>query len=96
MAAKRASKEPTKVSERRGPRGTTGPRGPRGKTGPAGPPGHNHTAEIARLAASVNEIVKELHVQLMRIAQIQAQLDRLASGQPPASSDDVSDVRNNH
>jgi hypothetical protein len=58
----------------------SGPRGPRGKPGPPGPPGDG---DVKKLAAQVEEIVKELQVQLTRIAQIQSQLDRLASGQPP-------------
>lgn len=63
----------------------TGPRGPRGKQGPAGPPGPpaNHTKALAALAEHVDQIARELAVQLTRIGQIQAQLDRLASGLPP-------------
>jgi len=38
---------------------------------------------VKKLAAQIEEILKELQVQLTRIAQIQSQLDRLASGQPP-------------
>jgi hypothetical protein len=36
---------------------------------------------IARLSAQVADIIRELQTQLTRIAQIQAQLDHLASGQ---------------
>jgi hypothetical protein len=53
-----------------------GPRGPRGRTGPpglSGPPGPNHTSEIGVLSAQVAEVIRELQVQLTRIAQIQAQ-----------------------
>ena len=63
-----------------------GPRGPRGKAGPAGPPGPpgpNHTNEVALLSAQVAEVIRELQVQLTRIAQIQAQLDHLARGETP-------------
>ena len=60
-----------------------GPRGPRGKTGPAGPAGKAH-GELRRLADQMVGVIKELEVQLVRIAQMQAQLDRLASGEPPA------------
>jgi hypothetical protein len=63
MAAKRRSPKTPNI--------TVGPRGLRGRTGPAGPTGRNHTAEIARLSAQVAQIVKELQVQLTRIAQIQ-------------------------
>ena len=41
----------------------------------------------ADLAAQVAEVVKELQLQLTRIAQIQAQLDRLATGEPPEPLD---------
>jgi hypothetical protein len=92
MAAKRRALK----QQPRGPRGPRGKTGPRGKAGPEGPPGHSHTREIARLSAAIHEIVKELHIQLTRIAQIQAQLDRLASGQPPEPVADVSDARRNH
>jgi hypothetical protein len=49
--------------------------------GPAGPAANGD--EIRRLAAQVAEAVKELQVQLTRIGQIQAQLDRVAVGQNP-------------
>ena len=73
MIAKK--KQPT---ARRGARGKTGPVGPQG---PAGAPGRNHTNEIATLSAQVEQLVKELQTQLTRIAQIQAQLDHIATGQ---------------
>ena len=75
MAAKR---RPQPKTSTRGPRGKTGASGP---AGPAGPPGQNHTNEIAVLSAQVAQLVKELQVQLTRIAQIQAQMDHLAMGQ---------------
>ena len=62
-----------------------GPRGPRGKTGRPGPPGKAGNGTVALLAAQMEQIVKELHTQLIRIGQIQAQLDQLASGQAPLS-----------
>ena len=70
MAAKRRSRQPLKV----------GPRGPRGRRGPPGRPANG---ELRRLAAQVAEVVKELQLQLTRIGQMQAQLDRLATGQSP-------------
>jgi hypothetical protein len=73
-------------------RGKTGPRGPAGPPGKRGP---NHTAEIAALSAQISAIVKELQIQLMRIAQIQAQLDRLAHGHEPVPADDPEKARIN-
>jgi len=61
-----------------GARGPTGVPGATGATGPPGPPGPDHAADIAALAAQVASVVSELQVQLTRIGQIQAQLDRLA------------------
>jgi hypothetical protein len=78
MAAKKQRRS-KKTSGRPG----TGPRGLQGKTGPAGRPGRNHTAEIAILAAQVATLIKELQTQLIRIGQLQAQLDRVASGHSP-------------
>ena len=75
------------AAKHRHPSAPTGRRGPRGKPGPAGPPGPPANGELHALAAHVAEIVKELHTQLTRIAQIQAQLDRLATGQPPEPVD---------
>lgn len=63
------------------PRALIGPRGPRGRTGATGPAGPPSNGELKRLAAQVERIVKELHTQLTRIAQIQEQLDRFATGQ---------------
>ena len=59
-----------------------GPRGPRGKPGPRGPAGAV-TGHLARLAVQLEEVVKELQTQLTRIAQMQSQIDRLASGESP-------------
>lgn len=75
MAAKHRSK---KTKQQTGPRGLRGRTGP---AGPVGPPGPASSGEIRKLAAQVNEVVRELQVQLTRIAQIQAQLDRLSGGQ---------------
>ena len=69
------------------------PRGRRGKTGPQGPqgpPGRDNSQEIRVLSAQVAQIVKELQTQLVRIAQIQAQLDHLA-GEPGVGSRDADD-----
>ena len=60
-----------------------GRRGLRGKTGPAGPPGPDESGMVARLAAQMDEVIKELQTQLLRIGQIQLQLDRLAAGASP-------------
>jgi hypothetical protein len=62
-----------------GARGATGPRGHIGARGPAGrrgPTGAIHTLDIARLTMQMADIVKEPQIQLTRIAQLQAQLDR--------------------
>ena len=81
------------VAKRRRPKAsskTAGPRGPRGKTGrtgATGPAGAPANGALERLTAQVAEIVKELQTQLMRIAQIQLQLDRLATGQFPESTE---------
>ena len=74
MAEKRPKTAPV-----RGPRGKSGPRG---KPGPRGPHGGNGES-IALLMAQMNQVRGELQVQLRRIAQLQAQLDRLATGQSP-------------
>jgi len=82
MPVRRLSKtNKTAVAGNRGARGKSGRRGPIGPAGPAGPAGVDHAGQIARLTAQVGQLVKELRIQLMRIAQIQVQLDRLASGQ---------------
>ena len=78
MAVKRRARTRTgQLQGQRGPRGKVGPSGPRG------PAGANHKREIAALCAHVDEIVKSLRVQVQRIAQIQLQLDRLATGETP-------------
>ena len=94
MAAKRrdTKKKPTTkaVIKRRGSAGPMGPAGPPGPEGPPGAPGapgspaHNHTSEITMLKAQVDQLVKELQTQLTRIAQIQAQLDHVSTGQASA------------
>lgn len=58
-----------------GPRGRTGPRGP------AGPPGIDSTSHLAQLTAQVELLVRELQTQLIRIGQLQAQLDQVAGSQ---------------
>lgn len=75
-----------------------GPKGPRGKTGPRGPRGPasaNHV-EVVKLSAQMNEVLHELQVQLTRIAQMQAQLDRLAAGQSPMRLDRRATDRTRH
>jgi hypothetical protein len=74
MAAKRGTSR----------KAAAGPRGPRGKTGPAG---GDHASDIARLSSQVNQILKEQQIQLTRIAQMQVQLDRLATDQAPESAE---------
>jgi hypothetical protein len=72
----------------RGPAGPPGPPGPRGERGPIGPrgePGKKGTAtpkvDRAALLAEVNghieDIYKELDVQMKRMSQIQQQVDEL-------------------
>jgi len=78
MAAKRGAR--TQIRKLKGPRG---PRGPIGPTGPRGPAGPNYASEMGALARQVDELAKALRVQVQRIAQIQLQLDRLATGQSP-------------
>ena len=68
-----------------GARGARGPTGPAGPAGPSGPAGTDHTKAILALQQQVAQIVRELETQLTRIAQIQAQLDHVASGQAPDS-----------
>jgi len=76
----------TATAASRGPRGKSGPRGSTGPTGPAGPASADQTGQIATLTAQVGALVKELRIQLTRIGQIQAQLDRLVNGQTAASA----------
>ena len=70
-----------------GPPGPTGPRGERGRIGARGKQGERGTTgkaapnERAKLVAEVNghieDIYKELDVQLKRMSQIQQQVDEL-------------------
>ena len=83
----------------RTPRTLAGPRGPRGRTGPQGPTGPAGPAangELTRLSSQVAVIVQELQTQLTRIAQIQVQLDRLATGESPERRDRRSTDRVEH
>src|SRR5262245_38094268 len=80
MAKAKAPRANTRSTLIRGPRGRTGHIGPRGPVGPAGPAGKDYESEIALLVSQVAELEKALQIQLTRIGQIQAQLDRLASG----------------
>jgi hypothetical protein len=43
----------------------------------------NHAKPIAALAAQMNQVIRELQVQLTRIAQLQAQLDHLSREESP-------------
>ena len=67
----------------RGPRGRQGKQGKQGAQGLAG---RDQTGEIAALSEEVASLVHELKTQLTRIGQLQAQLDRVASGQPPIAA----------
>jgi hypothetical protein len=77
MGAKRHSRR--KVASKIGPRG---PRGKTGRVGPTGPPSQAN-GEIARFAAQMAEVLRQLRTQFTRIAQLQLQLDRMAAGQSP-------------
>lgn len=70
----------------RGPSGTTGaagkigPRGPVGKHGARGATGNeppDRSALLAQVHASIEEIHRDLSIQLTRMAQIQQQVDQL-------------------
>ena len=61
---------------RTGARGKAGARGKTGKTGPRGP-SMKRSEVLAIVADQFGEIRKALDLQLLRIAQIQAQLDHL-------------------
>lgn len=99
MAAKPRTQKQPRSSRDRGLRGKTGaagatvargargPIGPAGPAGPRGPAGPDHTKAIIALQHQVAQIVRELQTQLTRIAQIQAQLDHVASGQAASFSD---------
>jgi hypothetical protein len=96
MVKRRNTRRGKKSRGRRGPRGKVGPpgkMGPRGLRGPASSADH---VEVIRLSAQMNDVMKELRVQLTRIAQIQAQLDHFAAGQPPAHLERRAIKRTNH
>ena len=81
MKNRSRSRKPTAL---RGPRGVRGKIGPRGKPGARGPVGISPDhRDVMKLSAQMREVLKELQIQLMRIAQILAQLDLLMTGQPP-------------
>jgi len=83
VATRRAKPSAPTVKGKRGTRGKTGrtgaagPTGPQGPRGPRGPAGASHGSEIAALTEQVAVLVRDLQTQLIRIAQIQAQLDHL-------------------
>ena len=66
-----------RIDDRTGPIGPQGPPGPRGETGAPGAPGRDHSAEIAMLRNQVERIASDLQTQLIRIGQLQAQLDSI-------------------
>ena len=66
---RKKSKRP-KHDAQRGPRGHVGRPGVVGPAGPSGPAGPNHTIDIDR-------IHRELEVQLVRIGELQADLDKV-------------------
>ena len=68
-----AARKTRTENRRRGPRGRTGARGPRG---PVGPPANGN---LSRLAAQMENVIKQLQEQVFRIAQLQTQLDRMAA-----------------
>ena len=75
-----------------------GPKGPQGRArtrggAAAARPNGNHTRAIAGLSAQVEQIVKELQVQLTRIAQLQAQLDRVVREQDTEPPEERSERR---
>jgi len=90
---KRPTANPTRGARgRTGHTGRTGPRGPRGPAGKnhageiAALTAHvdrlvsglrTHASQTVTLTAQVTDLVKELQIQLTRIGQIQAQLDRI-------------------
>jgi hypothetical protein len=51
---------------------------------------------FARLSAQVQEIVKKLQVQLTRIGQLQAQLDRVVREQAPEAPEERIERRESH
>jgi hypothetical protein len=64
-----------------GPPGKVGPRGHIGKTGSRGAPGKgppsNRVALVAEVNGHIEDIYRELAVQLKRMSQIQQQVDEL-------------------
>ena len=61
-----------------GPAGARGPEGPQGKPGKRGPKGRATSIDtLEALDAHIEQINKELHTQLQRMAQIQQQLDEV-------------------
>jgi hypothetical protein len=87
MAKRRSPKSrPTKAGRGlRGKTGATGPAGsigPMGPAGPAGPAGVDHSKQISAIAEQLAELAQQLRTQLVRIAQIQAQLDHLTGVGP--------------
>jgi hypothetical protein len=87
-----STKEPfemtAKKSTGRGPRGPRGRRGLRGKEGKPGRAsgsgtGSAHARLLMQLSQQMERVVRELQTQLTRIAQLQSQIDRLATGAPP-------------
>ena len=64
-----------------GPRGKPGPTGPRGTRGETGAPAEAAPSDRAALLTEVNghieDIYKELDVQMKRMSQIQRQVDEL-------------------
>ena len=87
MAKRRATKSsPSKVTRvlrgKTGATGRVGAIGPMGPAGPAGPPDQSQSKAIKALSEQVAEMVRQLQTQLVRIAQIQAQLDHLTGVEP--------------
>ena len=48
-----------------------------GPAGPAGPAGPSHSKQIAAIAEQLADLARQLQTQLVRIAQIQAELGHL-------------------
>ena len=79
-------RSPPPPSTAQGPRGPRGRRGDQGKQGPRGPTATRiESAVLNQLLTQMETVVRELQTQLTRIAQMQAQIDRLATGEPPQS-----------
>ena len=96
MAKRRASQSRTAdkpgrgLRGKQGPRGATGregPTGPAGPTGPPGPIGASQSSELDALKRQVADLVEHLKTQLVRIGQIQVQLDQLTRGQSSEARD---------